>query len=72
MSDLLERLAVAIPAAMAVIVVVVLFLKHLRGERVSRDAAQTRFLDTMARLAEPITELTTEVRMLRDRQDSAR
>jgi hypothetical protein len=67
--ELLTNLAVAIPAAVAVIVVVVLFLKFLRDERKSRDAAQTKFLDTLAKLSVPITELTLEVRSLREAHD---
>ncbi len=63
---LLVQLIVAIPAAVAVIVCVVLFLKHMREERVSRDTAQTRFLEVLERLSEPIAELTIEVRMLRE------
>lgn len=70
MSELMTALIGAAPAAVAVIVVVALFLKHLRQERTSRDATQTKFLNTLARLSEPITELTTEVRLLRERQDA--
>lgn len=66
MTDFLLKLAVAVPAAVAVIVVVMMFLKHLREERVSRDTAQAKFLATLAKLSEPITELTIEVRMLRE------
>lgn len=64
--DLIEKLAVAAPAAGAVIVVVWLFLKHLREERRSRDAAQAKFLGTMEKLSAPITELVIEVRLLRE------
>lgn len=71
MNDFFTELAKASPAAAAVVIVVMLFLKHLREERKSRDTAQTKFLDTLARLSEPITELTTEVRMLRDKQSVA-
>ena len=70
MNDLFEKLVVAVPSAAAVIIVVVLFLRHLRDERKSRDAAQAKFLDTLRTLSEPIAELTTEVRLLRDRQDT--
>lgn len=72
MNELLLDLAVAAPAAAAVIAVVMLFLKHLREERMSRDSAQAKFLGTLAKLSEPISELTTEVRMLRDRHDAPR
>lgn len=64
MDKILTELAVAVPSAAAVIVVVVLFLKHLRAERESRDAAQLKFLDSIEHLAGPIRELTTEVRLL--------
>ncbi len=67
MSEMLLDLAVAAPAAAAVIIVVMLFLKHLRQERVSRDKAQERFLAAIEKLSVPITELTVEVRMLRDK-----
>lgn len=66
MSEFLLDLAVAAPAAGAVIVVVMLFLKHLRQERESRDTAQTKFLNAMSKLSEPITELIVEVKLLRE------
>lgn len=66
--DLLEKIAVAAPAAAAVIVVVWLFLKHLREERVSRDTTQAKFLGTMDKLSAPIAELVVEVRLLREDQ----
>lgn len=69
MPEVLVDLAVTAPAAAATILVVVLFLKHLREERKSRDAAQEKFLDTMRKLSEPITELTLEVRSLREAHD---
>lgn len=72
MIEFLSELAVAVPSAAAVIVVVMMFLKHLRQERESRDTAQSKFLATLAKLSEPITELTTEVRLLRDRADAPR
>lgn len=58
-------------AVAAVITVVTLFLKHLREERTSRDAAQLKFLETLAKLSVPITELTLEVRMLREGHDKS-
>lgn len=64
--DLMEKIAVAAPAAAAVIVVVWLFLKHLREERVSRDTTQAKFLSTMDKLSAPIAELVIEVRLLRE------
>jgi len=64
----MSELIVAVPAAAAVIFVVTLFLRHLREERASRDAAQTKFLDSMNRLSEPLTQLITEVRLLREQQ----
>ena len=64
--DFIEKIAVAAPAAAAVIVVVWLFLKHLREERVSRDTAQTKFLSTLEKLSAPISELVVEVRLLRE------
>lgn len=64
--DLIEKLAVAAPAAAAVIVVVWLFLKHLREERRSRDTTQAKFLGAMEKLSVPITELVIEVRLLRE------
>ena len=69
MSELLARLFVEAIAAAAVIFCVVLFLKFLREERKSRDLMQEKFLATLARLSEPITELTLEVRSLRESHD---
>lgn len=71
MEELVEKLAVSVPAAVAVILVVVLFLKHLREERKSRDKAQSQFLTTLEKLSEPITELVVEVRLLREQQSAA-
>lgn len=71
MELLLDKLAVAVPAAVAVIVVVMLFLKHLREERRSRDKVQSQFLTTIEKLSEPITELVVEVRLLREQQSAA-
>ena len=68
MNDLLTQLIVAVPAAVAVILTVVLFLRHLREERKSRDESQAKLLETIGKLSEPITELTIEVRLLRERQ----
>lgn len=70
MSEWLTQLIVSAPTAAAVIVVVMLFLKHQREERISRDTAQAKFLSAIESLAEPITELTIEVRLLRERQAS--
>jgi len=67
-NDLLTQLIVAVPAAVAVILTVVLFLRHLREERKSRDESQAKLLETIGKLSEPITELTIEVRLLRERQ----
>lgn len=71
MSELLGRLLVEGIAAAAVIICVMLFLKYLREERKSRDKAQERFLAAIEKLSVPITELTLEVRMLRDQHDKS-
>ena len=67
--QILTQLVVAVPAAVSVIVVVVVFLKHQREERKSRDTMQTKWLNAIEKLAVPISELTIEVRLLRDRHD---
>ncbi len=82
-TEILTQLVVAVPAAVAVVVTVIVFLKHIRKESQSRDDSQKAFLhaterertsrdnerqmfaDTISTLSVPITELTTEVKLLR-------
>jgi hypothetical protein len=66
MTDLLLNLAISVPSAVAVIITVLVFLRHMTEDRRSRDAAQQRFLNTMEKLSVPIQELTIEVRLLRE------
>lgn len=66
MTDLLLNLAISVPSAVAVIITVVVFLRHMTEDRRSRDAAQQRFLNAMEKLSVPIQELTIEVRLLRE------
>jgi hypothetical protein len=65
-TDLLLNLAISVPSAVAVIITVVVFLRHMTEDRRSRDAAQQRFLNAMEKLSVPIQELTIEVRLLRE------
>ena len=71
MEEFLKDMSVAAPAAAATIFCVVLFLRHLREERKSRDETQSKFLVTMEKLSAPITELTIEVRLLREQHSRA-
>jgi len=66
MTDLLLNLAISVPSAVAVIITVLVFLRHMTEDRRSRDAAQQRFLNVMEKLSVPIQELTIEVRLLRE------
>lgn len=66
MTDLLLNLAISVPSAVAVIITVLVFLRHMTEDRRSRDAAQQRFLNAMEKLSVPIQELTIEVRLLRE------
>lgn len=54
---ILTQLFVSIPAAVAVIVVVMLFLSHLKDERVSRD----KWITVMNKMTAAITELTSKL-----------
>jgi hypothetical protein len=65
-TDLLLNLAISVPSAVAVIITVLVFLRHMTEDRRSRDAAQQRFLNAMEKLSVPIQELTIEVRLLRE------
>lgn len=66
--EYLPQLIISAPAAASVIIAVVLFLRHLKDERKSRDNMQIKWLDTMNKLAGAVSELTVEVRLLRDIQ----
>lgn len=70
-SNILSELVVAVPAAAAVVITVMLFLRHLKDERKSRDETQKHFLDSMSQLSAPIQELTMEVRALRKEHEKS-
>ncbi len=71
MNELLKELIVAGPSAAAVIIVVLLFLRHLKDAQKSRDAMQSRWMTVMGKLSGAISELTTEVHLLRDRHEQS-
>ena len=61
-AEVLAQLVVAVPAAVAVIVVVSMFLRFLREERTVRAEDQRAVLAVLERLRDGMEELAREIR----------
>ena len=62
MGGWLNDLGVAVPRAVAVIVVVGMFMRFMREERVSRDQLQQQATAVLEKLRDSMAELAREIR----------